>query len=75
MDNLLIVRKINREMTLVFHYFCVHRKNESQLFCMGDIGNINQAINIYKKYDKNIPLAWPVCTSTDMLRSSPKLKT
>ena len=29
-------------------------KNASQLFCTGDIENINQAIDIYEKYDKKL---------------------
>ena len=44
------------------------KKNASQLFFTGDIENINQAINIYEKYDKTIPLKWSICTSTDILR-------
>ena len=42
-------------------------KNASQLFFMSDIENINQAINIYEKCDKIIPLKWSICTSTDIL--------
>ena len=49
-----IVRKINKKITLVFHYFGSIEKNSSQLFCMGDIENINLAIDIYEKYDKNL---------------------
>ena len=61
-----IVRKI---IALVFHYFARIEKNASQLFCKGDIEYINQAINIYENYDKKIPLEWPICTSTDILRT------
>ena len=49
-----IVRKINRKITLVFHYFACIEKNTGQLFCTGDIENINQAIGIYEKYDKKL---------------------
>ena len=49
-----IVRKINKKITLVFYYFGSIEKNSSQLFCMGDIENINQAIDIYEKYDKKL---------------------
>ena len=69
-----IVRKINRKITLVFHYFARIEKNASHLLCTGEIANIYQAIDIYEKYDKNIPLEWPISTSTDILRTSPKLK-
>ena len=61
-----IVRKI---IALVFHYFARIEKNASQLFCKGDIEYINQAINIYENYDKKISLEWPICTSTDILRT------
>ena len=50
-----IVKKINRKITLVFHYFARIEKNASQLFCMRDIENINQSIGIYEKYDKKFP--------------------
>ena len=69
-----IVRKNNRKIKLIFHCFSRIEKNASQLFCTGDIENINQAIDIYEKYDKKIPLEWPICTSTDILRALPKLK-
>ena len=69
-----IVRKINRKITLVFHYFTRIEKNASHLLCTGEIANIYQAIDIYEKYDKNIPLEWPISTSTDILRTSPTLK-
>ena len=49
-----IVRKIYRKIKLVFHYFVYIEKNTGQLFWMGDIENINQAIDIYKKYDKKL---------------------
>ena len=48
------VRKINRKITLVFHYFACIEKNASQLFFPGDIENINQVIGIYEKYDKKL---------------------
>ena len=49
-----IVKKNNRKITLVFYYFVCIEKNASQLFCTGDIENINQAIDIYEKYDKKL---------------------
>ena len=47
-----IVGKTNRKITLVFYYFVHIEKNAIQLFCTGDIEDINQAINIYEKYNK-----------------------
>ena len=69
-----IVGKINRKIKLIFHCFSHIGKNASQLFCTGDIENINQAIDIYEKYDKKISLEWPICTSTDILRTLSKLR-
>ena len=36
--------------------------------------SIDEAINSYAKYNKKIPLEWPICTSTGTLRTLPKLK-
>ena len=49
-----IVSKIDKKITLVFHYFGCIEKNASQLLCTGDIENINQGIDIHEKYDKNL---------------------
>ena len=49
-----IFKKIHRKIALVFHYFALIEKSVSQLFCTGDVENINQAIEIYEKYDKKI---------------------
>ena len=69
-----IVRNINRKILLAFHYFACIEKNTSQLFWIGDIENTNEAIDIYGKYIKKIPLDWPICSSPDILRTLPKLK-
>ena len=69
-----IVRKVKIEKLHFFLLFWIEKK-ASQLFCMGNIENINQAIDIYETYNKNIPLEWPICTSTDILRTLLKLKT
>ena len=37
---------------MLFYYFVHTEKNASQLFCTGDIEDINQAINVYEKYNK-----------------------
>ena len=55
-----IVSKIDRKITLVFHYFACIEKYASQLFCTGDIENINQAIAIYEKYEKKLLLIFYV---------------
>ena len=68
------IKKINRRITLVFHYFAFIEKSANNLFCKGDIENINQAIDVYEKCIKKIPLEWPISTSTDILRTLTKLK-
>ena len=68
-----VIRKCNRKIMLSFCYFVHREKNASQWFCMGDIENINQAIDIYEKFDKKTHLEWPICTSTHIL-TLPKLK-
>ena len=70
-----VSEKINNGIVLVFHYFASLEKSASNLFCMGDIENIDQAIDVYKNYIKKIPLEWSICTSTNILRTLPKLKT
>ena len=70
-----VSEKINNGIVLVFHYFASLEKSASNLFCMGDIENIDQAIDVYENYIKKIPLEWLICTSTNILRTLPKLKT
>ena len=50
-----IVRKINRRITLVFHYSACIENNLSQLFCTSVIENINQAIAFMKNMTKKFP--------------------
>ena len=50
-----IVRKINRRITLVFHYSACIENNLSQLFCTSAIENINQAIAFMKNMTKKFP--------------------
>ena len=69
-----IIKKINRKITLIFHYFADIEKNASQLFCSVDIENIDKAIEFYEKFSKKISLEWPICISTDILKTLPKLK-
>ena len=47
-----IVRKINRKITLFFHYLAHVGRNTSQLFCTSDIESTQEVIDIYEKYDK-----------------------
>lgn len=43
------------------------------LFCTGDVENVNEAINIYEKYENKIPLEWSLCVSPDMMSELSKL--
>ena len=45
----------NLHCFFIILHACIEKK-ASQLFCTGDIENINQAINIYGKYDKKFLL-------------------
>ena len=47
----------------------VKEKNTDNFFCTGDIENIDEVINIYESYNKKILLEWPICPSTDILRT------
>ena len=46
-----MLEKLMEKIKLVFHCFAHIEKNVSRLFCTGDIENINQAIEIYEKFD------------------------
>ena len=69
-----IIKKINRRITLVFHYLASIEKSANDLFCKEDIKSIDQAIDVYEKCIKKIPQEWSISTSTDILRTLPKLK-
>ena len=69
-----IAKNLNRKITLVFHSFSQIKKYIDNLFCTGDIKNIDEAINIYENYNKKIPLEWLVCVCTDILKTLSKLQ-
>ena len=50
-----IIKKINRRITLGFHYFASIEKSANDLFCMGDIENIDQVVDVYDNYIKKFP--------------------
>ena len=50
-----IIKKINRRITLGFHYFASIEKSAKDLFCMGDIENIDQVVDVYDNYIKKFP--------------------
>ena len=47
-----MIKKNTTKISLVFHYFACIEKTASQLFCTDNIETINEAINIYEKYNK-----------------------
>ena len=69
-----IVKNLNRKITLLFHSFSQIKKYIDNLFCTGDIKNIDEAINVYENYNKKIPLVWLVCVCTDILKTLSKLQ-
>ena len=68
------IKKIGRKITIVFHWFEEIQKYSEQLLCTGDIDNIEEAINVYDKFEKKIILDWPLCESSDIMLALPKLK-
>ena len=69
-----ILKNLNRKITLLFHSFSQIKKYIDNLFCTGDIKNIDEAINVYENYNKKIPLEWLVCVCTDILKTLSKLQ-
>ena len=69
-----IVKNLNRKIKLLFHSFSQIKKYIDNLFCTGDIKNIDEAINVYENYNKKIPLEWLVCVCTDILKTLFKLQ-
>ena len=68
------IKKIGRKITMVFHCFEEIQKYSKQLLFTGDIDNIEEAINVYDKFEKKIILGWPLCESSDIMLALPKLK-
>ena len=50
------IKKIGRKITMVFHCFEEIQKYSKQLLFTGDIDNIEEAINVYDKFEKKIIL-------------------
>ena len=52
---------------LLFHWSEEFQKYSEQLLCTEDIDNIEEAINVYDKFEKKIILDWPLCESSDIM--------
>ena len=61
------IKKIGRKITMVFHCFEEIQKYTEQLLYTNDIHNIEEAINVYDKFEKKIILDWPLCESSDIM--------
>ena len=68
------IKKIGRKITMVFHCFEEIQKYTEQLLYTNDIHNIEEAINVYDKFEKKIILDWPLCESSHIILVLPKLK-
>lgn len=51
----LLIKKINRKIMRVVHYFDFTKLTVNILFCTGNVENINETINFYQKYENKIP--------------------
>ena len=52
---------------MVFYCFEEIQKYSEQLLYTNDINNIEEAINVYDKFEKKIILNWPLCESSDIM--------
>ena len=66
--------KINRRITTAFHCFEKIQKYSDQLLCTGEIDNIDEARDVYDKFERQIPLDWPLCESSGIMLALPKLR-
>ena len=46
------IKKIGKKITMVFHWFEEIQKYSEQLLCTRDIDNMEEAINVYDKFEK-----------------------
>ena len=67
------ISEFNRKITLLFHYLEKIEEYASQLFCTGEVEKVNEVMNIYKDFEKKIPLDWLLCVSK-IMTILPKLK-
>ena len=61
------IRKINRRITAAFHCFEEIQKYSDQLLCTGEIDNIEEARDVYDKFERQVPLDWPLCESSGIM--------
>ena len=52
----LLIKKLNKNITQIFHHFDCIKSNADILFCTGEVENVNQVVELYKKYEKKIIL-------------------
>ena len=68
------IKNLNKKITQTFHHFDCIKSTADILFCTGEEGNINQAIELSEKYKKKITLEWQFSFSLDIISTLPKLK-
>ena len=66
MGNILVYNQALQNFIEKSHYLEKIEEYASQLFCMGKIGNVKEAMKIYEDFGKKIPLDWPLCVSEIM---------
>ena len=68
------IRKINRRITAAFHCFEEIQKYSDQLLCTGEIDNIEEARDVYDKFERQVPLDCPLCESSGIMLALPMLR-
>lgn len=58
----------------MFHYFEDIKKYTDQLFYTWGIIDIGEPLDVYDKFERKIPLDWPLCVSPDITQALPKLR-
>ena len=50
----LLIKKLNKNITQIFHHFDCIKSNVVILFCTGEVENINQAVELYKNMKRKL---------------------
>lgn len=66
------IRKFNRKISLLFHYFEDIKNHTENLFCTGNINNLEETMDV--KFENNTILEWPLCVSSEIMLTLPKLR-
>ena len=69
-----LIKKLKKKTTQIFPHFDCMKSNVDILVCTGEVENINQATELYEKYQNKITLEWQFSFSPDIMSTLPKLK-